>query len=296
MHKPVLLKEVIEILLPQAGEFIIDGTVDGGGHASAILEKIGSKGKLLGIDLDSVMINRLRSTVNGQLSNVALVHGNYADLPEILKKNKLGKADGLLLDLGFSSEQLDPPAGGPGRGFSFTKDEPLFMTYSASMKPVAQIIRELGENDLAKIIFDLSGERFSRCIAKAIKEFGRKGIIKTTKELRDIVLSAVPKNYERGRIDPATRTFQALRIYANRELENLETILSNLPKVIKSGGRAVIISFHSLEDRIVKNKFREMEKEGVLTLLTKKPLSPSDEEVGENPRARSAKLRAAIIN
>jgi 16S rRNA (cytosine1402-N4)-methyltransferase len=290
MHTPVLLHEVIDFLNLREGSFVIDGTLDGGGHAAAILEKVGPKGKVLGIDQDEEMIARAKIRFEKE-KNFSCVRGNYAELPEILKREKFGKADGLLLDLGFSSEQLEHS----GWGFSFERDEPLMMTYNREAAPVKQLLRELDERMLAKVIFELSGEKFARRIAKAIKEEGRKRKIETTRELRTVIERATPKHYERGRINPATRTFQALRIYANHEFENLETVLANLKDVVTSDGRAVVISFHSLEDRIVKNAFRKMEKDGDASILTKKPVAPTTEEIIRNPRSRSAKLRAVIV-
>ncbi|HUZ92404.1 MAG TPA: 16S rRNA (cytosine(1402)-N(4))-methyltransferase RsmH [Candidatus Paceibacterota bacterium] len=291
MHTPVLLNEVLQFLGPKPGEFMIDGTMDGGGHAAAILDRVGPQGKVLGIDWDRGMVERAGVRF-AEKKNMRCVAGNYADLPQILESAKLPKADGLLLDLGFSSEQLESS----GRGFSFLRDEPMLMTYDPAMPPVKQLLRELSEPDLAKIIFEFGGERFSRRIAKAVKERGRKRAIETSGELAEIVRGALPKGYERGRIDPATRTFQALRIYANRELENLERALANLPKVLAPGGRAVVISFHSLEDKIVKIGFKIMEKEGTIRIITKKPAVASREEMMSNPRSRSAKLRTAIIS
>lgn len=270
-HAPVLLNEIIKILDPQPGEFFVDGTAGAGGHSKAILEKTGSSGKFLAIDWEKT----------GE---------NYANLPEILDQKNLGKADGLLIDLGFSSEQL-----GAGRGFSFLKDEPLLMTYDLSEKPVKQILKELNEQELAAIIKTYGEERYAARIARAIKAASRKKPIETTGQLAEIIRSAVPKNYERGRLHPATRTFMALRIYANRELENLETLLKNLHRILKPGGRAAIISFHSLEDRLVKNYFRDYAKAGKVEILTKKPIIATSEEIRQNPRSRSAKLRAAIL-
>jgi len=290
MHQPVLLHEVIKFLEPTAKKFIIDGTIDGGGHATEIIKKISPGGKFLGIDLDNEILKKCKTRI-GERKNVILIHGNYADLPEILKTKKLGKADGLLLDLGFSSEQLSDSK----RGFSFERDEPLIMTYDDSRKPVKEILKELGENDLAKIIFNFSGEKFAKRIARAIKEQEKIKPIETTRELKDVIEKVAPNAYERGRIHPATRTFQALRIYANDELGNLEKVLSNLPKILRHGGRVVILSYHSLEDRLVKNYFKEMEREKQLKILTKKPITPTFREVENNPRSRSAKLRAAIL-
>ena len=284
---------------------MVDGTVDGGGHAAAIMGKIMPGGTFLGVDWDWRMVEAREAEMRGMrhegngCGGHAEIHeryvcGNYADLPEILAREKLGKADGLLLDLGFSSEQLAQS----GRGFSFgdeAKNEPLLMTYSDEAKPVAEILRELNEQELAKIIFELGGERYSRKIARAIKEEGRKRRIVTSGELAAIVRSAAPKNYEHGRIDAATRTFQALRIYANQELENLERALGNVEEILKPGGRAVVISFHSLEDRIVKQSFQKLSKENKVEILTKKPVAASREEEIKNPRSRSAKLRAAKL-
>ncbi|MDI6717585.1 MAG: 16S rRNA (cytosine(1402)-N(4))-methyltransferase RsmH [Patescibacteria group bacterium] len=296
-HNPVLLNEVLEILNPKPGDFIIDGTINGGGHSAAILGKIGKTGKLLGIDIDTEMIKKTRekiaSTVNFQLSisNLILTRGNYSHLPEILKKHKLSKADGLLLDLGFSSGQLNSD-----RGFSFLKDEVLDMRYdmrnNAERFPTAaEIINSLSESELADIFYKYGEERFSRRIAKAIVEERKKRRIMTTLMLAEIVKKAVPRGYERGRIHPATRVFQALRIYVNKELENLESILKNLKAVVKPKGRVAIISFHSLEDRMVKNCFRDMKREGTAEIITKKPITAAKEEILKNPRSRSAKLR-----
>ena len=312
VHKPVLLNEVITLLDPKPGDFIIDGTVDGGGHAAAIADIIGPKGTLLGLDWDERLLERTRARFAGQ-ENVALIHGNYAELPEILEKfsaaeNNLdnvqasGKADGLLIDLGFSSEQLEAS----GRGFSFgeaAKNEPLLMTYDDSRTPVWQILREESEAAIANIIFEFGGERKSRQIAKAIKDHGRKQPIMTAGELADVVRDALTGGhsaehrgkYEHGRIDPATRTFQAFRIYANGELENLKTLLKNLDSILKPGGRVAIISFHSTEDGIVKRAFQSLAKESKLEIITKKPVEASREEIKENPRSRSAKIRAAEI-
>ena len=293
MHQPVLLKEVIEYLDPVPGSFVIDGTVNGGGHAREIIKKISPGGRFLGMDWDERLIGKLKeqSWITANRSSVTLVSENYAELPNVLNKEKLPKADGLLLDLGFSSEQLE----NSGRGFSFDKDEPLYMTYSSLSKPVAEIIRELKENELAEIIFKLGGERLARKIAKAVKEAGKKKRIISSLELANIIRAAVPKNYESGRIDPATRTFQALRIYANSELDNLKKVLSNLKQIIKTNGRIAIISFHSLEDGIIKKEFQRLEKAGELKILTKKPVEPSEAEIKSNPRSRSAKLRVGEI-
>ena len=290
-HAPVLLKEVIEYLDPQPGEFMIDGTLDGGGHARAILERIGPTGMFLGVDWDPEMIAKCQTQISNR-ENTILSVGNYAKLAEIMRRKKLPSADGLLLDLGFSSEQL------AGRGFSFGQQaagEPLRMTYSPEAEPVQRILRRLSENELADIIREFGGERFAGRIAKAIKAKGKAVEIRTSGELAEAVRQAVPRGYERGRIDPATRTFQALRIYANAELDNLAEVLASLPQILKPGGRAVIISFHSLEDRLVKQAFRQLAKAGQAEELTRKPVTAALPEKRENPRSRSAKLRSIRI-
>jgi len=289
-HRPVLLKEAIKFLDPKPGEFIIDGTIDGGGHAEEILNHIGEKGTLLGIDWDKDMVAKCRARL-GNRKNVFLEHGNYADIVNNIENRKFGRADGLLLDLGFSSEQLEES----GRGFSFLKNEPLVMTYDKLRKPVKEILKDISEAELAEIIKKFGEERFANKIARAIKAKEKIKPIETTGELAETVEYAVPGRYERGRIHPATRTFQALRIYANNELGNLQKLLDNLTKILKNGGRVVIISFHSLEDGLVKKNFRRMEKENKLKIITKKIVKPVEEEIIENPRSRSAKLRAATI-
>ena len=287
-HKPVLLKEVIEFLEPKPGEFFIDGTLNGGGHASAILEKIMPGGKFLGVDWDKDVIEQFKPLVISYKSSVTLVNDNYKNIPMILRNKKLGKADGLLLDLGLSSEQLEKSK----KGFSFQRDETLDMRYSEESKPAYEWLEKLKELELAKIIKDFGEERFASRIARAIK---KNLPIKTSKALADIISGAVPKSYVRARIHPATRTFQALRIFVNQELENLKTVLGNIPEILNPHGRVVVISFHSLEDRIVKHAFRNLYKENKAEILTKKPITPSKGEVASNPRSRSAKLRAIEV-
>jgi 16S rRNA (cytosine1402-N4)-methyltransferase len=288
-HESVLMNEVLEVLQPKAGEFMIDGTVDGGGHAAALAERIGETGTLLGIDQDPDMLalSKQRFT-KMNATNVLLAEGNYADAPEFMASHNLPLADGLLLDLGFSSSQLEH-----GRGFSFMKDEPLMMTYSPKDAPVAEIVNGMREEELADIIFNYGEERMSRKIAKAIVEARRKQKIGTTGALAEIVRKAV--GGRGGRLDAATRTFQALRIYANREFENIERVIQEIPKIVKPGGRVAIISFHSLEDKIVKQQFQLLEKNHQAERITKKPIAPSRAEIIKNPRSRSAKLRAITV-
>ncbi len=300
MHIPVLLNEIIEILNPQLGEFFIDGTIGNGGHAIEIFNKIIPKGKLLGIDLDKSILDVAGSKISIEIknkklkikNNLILEQGNYANLPEILKNKKLPKADGLILDLGFSSEHLNV-----GRGFSFQKDEFLDMRYNLDFRgqTAAEVINIFSEKILADIIYEYGEERYSRRIAKNIVKERKLKLIKTTFDLVKIIKQVVPKNYEKGRINPATRTFQALRIYVNDELSNLENILKNIKQVVKIKGRVVIISYHSLEDRLIKNYFRELKQTSKAKILTKKPIRATKEEIEKNPRSRSAKMRAIII-
>lgn len=290
MHVPVLLHEVLANLRIRDNAFIIDGTVDGGGHAQAILERIGEQGKFLGVDWDATLLHSTEAAL-GTDRRAQFVHSNYAEIPSVLAQLNLPKADGLLLDLGFSSEQLETS----GRGFSFLRDEPLLMTYDDDRDPAWKVIRELSETDLASVIYRLSGERFSRRIARAIKAASRTKRIETSRELAEIVRRAVPGNYEMRRINPATRTFQALRMHVNDELGNIERILAALPDVLAPGGRAVIITFHSGEDGIVKKAFKQHAEEGRGRIITKKPIVPSREEILTNPRSRSAKLRTLEI-
>lgn len=292
-HVPVLLNQVLEILEPKSGKFIVDGTIGSGGHAIPTIERLPPDGTFLGIDWDEALVRQLADRIENlelRLKKIVIRAGNYADLPRILKEEKLGKVDGLLLDLGFSSGQLKS-----GKGFSFTKDEPLIMTYSKDRPPVYQVLNQLNKTELERILRDYGEERYAARIAEAIREREKKSLIRTTGELAEVVRRAVPNSYERGRINPATRTFMALRIYVNDELENLKNLLRQISEIMNSGGKVAIISFHSLEDRLVKNHFRDLAKEGKVHLLTKKPITPTEEEARANPRSRSAKLRAIEI-
>jgi 16S rRNA (cytosine1402-N4)-methyltransferase len=287
-HTPVLLNEVLLYLDPHPGAFIIDGTLDGGGHAAEIVKRIAPGGTFLGVDLDPDMADRFAERQHPKGVRVHVEPGNYADCAALMAERHLPKADGLLADLGFSSEQMDAS----GKGFSFLRDEPLMMTYDPDATPLRDLLAKVPEPELARIIRELGGERMAGRVARAIVERRRKERIATTGELANTVRSALPRGYERGRIDPATRTFQALRIWANDELGNLSRLLRALPDILAPNGRAVIISFHSLEDRLVKTAFAEGKKAGRYELLTKKPVAPREEEVQHNPRSRSAKLRA----
>lgn len=290
MHVPVLLQEVLGVLEPKPGEFVIDGTLGAGGHARALVERIKPNGTFLGIDLDREAVEKAETEIDREaLVKLTLRKGNYAEMLAILDDENLGKADILLLDLGFSTEQL------VGRGFSFQKDEPLLMTYSDEATPAYTILSQLKKRELAKIIKEFSDEKYADRIAEAISIESKKEPIRTTGRLAQVIRGAVPKNYERGRINPATRTFMALRIYVNDELANLERLLKNIEEIIRTGGRVAIISFHSKEDRLVKHAFRELAQKGSVELITKKPITATDEEINTNPKSRNAKLRAIKI-
>ncbi len=288
IHKPVMTKEVLEILAPKPGDFMIDGTLGGGGHARLLLDALGPAGKLLVVDEDGQAIADFNK-LNDQ--RVIAARDNFANLSKILESFNLGLADGLMLDLGLSSDEIESS----GRGFTFQKDEPLLMTLRDESVPVKVLLRELKEEELADIIYEFGDERYSRRIAQEIKKTLKQKNIETTFDLRDAILRAVPKSYERGRINPATRAFLALRIYANHEFENLSSLLNILDKIVKPGGRVAVITFHSNEDRIVKNIFRDLSKAGRVSLINKKVITPDGNELAENPRARSAKLRAIAM-
>jgi 16S rRNA (cytosine1402-N4)-methyltransferase len=295
MHLPVLLKEVLNFLDLAPQKFIIDGTLNGGGHSKEILKNISPKGRLLGIEIDKDLLeqskNEIQKLGKKLKSEVILVNDNYKNLPMILKQKKLGLADGLVLDLGFSSWHVDLS----NKGFSFLKNEPLIMTYQNQNENAALFLNRASYKEIFEVLKNYGDEKYAHLIAKKIIEVRKKNKIKTTFDLVNIIKQAVPKNYFYKKIHPATKTFQALRIYLNQELENLKNVLLNLNQILKKGGRVVVISFHSGEDRLVKNIFKKMSQENKLKILTKKPITPTIEEIKFNPRSRSAKLRSAII-
>jgi 16S rRNA (cytosine1402-N4)-methyltransferase len=286
-HEPVLLNEVVELLDPSRGGLFVDCTVGLGGHARAILDAGATR--LLGLDRDPVALEIAAQALSPWRDRVELVHADYRDLPAVLATRGLDGLDGALADLGVSSMQFDAP----GRGFSFRRDEPLDMRMDQTSGPTAaQLVAEADESDLADVIYRYGEERFSRRIARRIVEARRTSPITTTTQLADIVRRALPrKGYQR--IDPATRTFQALRIWVNRELDGLDVFLTAAARLLRRGARFAVITFHSLEDRVVKHTFRALAAgEDAMRLLTKKPVVPDDRELARNPRARSAKLRA----
>jgi 16S rRNA (cytosine1402-N4)-methyltransferase len=291
-HVPVLLKEAIDFLAVRRGGTYIDATVGLGGHSYEIARRLGAPGHLIGLDKDPAALERagVRLRAPGveearDWPTITLLHRSFA---EIAKGQQPGIIDGILADIGVSSLQLDSAA----RGFSFQADGPLDMRMDPQNERTAeQVVNHLDERQLADVIYEFGEERRSRRIARAIC---RSRPIRSTAHLADVISAAArPMNQAERKIHPATRTFQALRIFVNRELDDLKALLDAAPQILKAGGRVVVISFHSLEDRIVKDAFREGAQKGYFSLLTKKPVTATEEESDRNPRARSAKLRAA---
>lgn len=287
MHTPVLIHEVIAALNPREGDAVIDGTYGGGGHSAALLERIGATGKLLAVDWNDQAAAECAERHEHDPRVICAV-GNFANLPEIIRIVDFPQAQGLLLDFGVSSDELEHS----GRGFSFQNNEPLLMTYNDAEEPAMAILRRVSENELAGIIADYGEERHAGTIARAIKKQERANPIETTGELAAVIERAVPR---RGRLHPATRAFMALRIFTNKELDNIRQALALIPAIMAPGGRVAVISFHSLEDRLVKREFRELAQTGRVELITKKPIIPTKEEIAANPRSRSAKLRALTL-
>ncbi|MBP9771612.1 MAG: 16S rRNA (cytosine(1402)-N(4))-methyltransferase RsmH [Candidatus Pacebacteria bacterium] len=291
MHIPVLLHEVIEGMALTKGATAIDMTLGGGGYAKAMCQSVGSSGTVIGLDEDGAAIERATEACSEEHCTKIFVQANFRNLTTVLAERNIALVDAIAFDLGLSSFQIESS----GRGFSFLRDEPLSMMLSdkADGRPFSAetIINEWSEEVLANIIFGYGEERFARRIAKAIVDTRDKHPLKTTADLVALIKASVPARYANGSIHPATRTFQALRIAVNDELTALSEGLAAAYAAVKPGGRIVAVSFHSLEDRIVKNFFRERAGEEGATILTKKPLTPTDQEIRMNPRSRSAKLR-----
>jgi 16S rRNA (cytosine1402-N4)-methyltransferase len=286
-HEPVMVAETVALLEPSRGGLFVDCTVGLGGHARAILA--GGATRLIGLDRDMTALAMAAESLADWRDRVELVHADYRELPSVVAARGIDGIAGALADLGVSSMQFDTE----GRGFSFRRDEPLDMRMDQTQgATAADLIAGAVEEDLANVIFQYGEERFSRRIARGIVEARHAGRIGTTGQLAQIVRRAVPrKGYQR--IDPATRTFQALRIWVNRELDGLDGFLVDASRLLSSGARLAVITFHSLEDRIVKHVFRALAAGGeALRVLTRKPMVPGEAEVARNPRARSAKLRA----
>ena len=295
-HLPVMLSEVRELLSPalsggggMPAPVLVDCTVGLGGHAEALLESAEAGTILIGIDLDESNLLRTKERLARFGPRVRLFSANFADVDQVLAEAGLAQAGALLADLGVSSVHLDEPE----RGFSFQVDGPLDMRLKPAGKTAADLVNWLAENELADVIYRYGEERFSRRIARAIVEARRRERIQRTGQLAEIVARSVPRSPgDRGRIHPATRTFMALRIAVNRELDNLEQLLSKLPRLLGVGGRAAVISFHSLEDRLVKQSLAALAEAGAHKPLTRKPLMAQADEMQRNPRSRSARLRA----
>ena len=287
MHTPVMVDEVDTHLEPSRGGVFVDCTIGLGGHARRMLDAGATR--VIGIDRDPDALAQSREALRAYGDRVSLVHSDYRNLVGVLDAGGIDVVDGVLADLGVSSMQLDSP----DRGFSFRRDEPLDMRMDRSSgATAADMLAGVDERTLADVIYEFGEERHARRVARAIVEAGRTRRIETTGRLAEIVRKAVPrKGY--SRIDPATRTFQAIRIWVNRELEGLDGFLTRAAARLAPGGRLVILTFHSLEDRIVKHTFRALQAAGTIAIRTKRPVVPSEAEIDRNPRARSAKLRAA---
>ena len=283
-HIPVLPAEVVEHLNLAPGKMVVDGTLGGGGHTRLLAERVGPDGLVIGIDRDAAAVETAKTVLSGL--PVRLFNANYSDIPEVLAACSIDAVDGIVLDLGLSSDQL---ADGQ-RGFSFQSEGTLDLRFdTASGDPAWKLLARLSERHLADLIYEFGQEKFSRRIARKIVDTREQSPIRTANELADLVRKCVPRSKNHS-IDPATRTFQALRIAVNEELKWLSVAMRRLPDCLKPGGRLVVISFHSLEDRIVKNGLRENEQ---LQVITRRPLVPTPEETQQNPRSRSSKLRVA---
>ena len=290
-HIPVLKDESIDGLNIHNGDVVVDGTLGGGGHTFEIIKKFGNKVKIIGLDFDADAMNRAKTLIGNTPCNVVFRTVGFQDMDKVLDDLQISTVDRILLDLGISSFQLEVA----GRGFSFLKDEPLLMTMKKNPSDedltAREIVNTWDEENIADIIYGFGQEKYSRKIAKAIVEARKEKEITTTFDLVKIIDDACGKYYRRMKIHPATRTFQALRIATNSELSNLQEVIKKGFERLSKNGRMAIITFHSLEDRIVKRAYVELKENGVANIITKKPIIPNDEELKLNPRSRSAKLR-----
>jgi 16S rRNA (cytosine1402-N4)-methyltransferase len=285
VHVPVLPEQVLEWLAPQPGMVLVDGTLGGGGHTQLLAAAAGPSGQIIALDRDPAAIDAAARTL--RRLPVRLVQANFCDLPEVLEQLDIREVDGVLLDLGLSSDQLADHS----RGFSFSAEGPLDLRFDPmSGEPARRLISRLSVEHLTQLISAYGEERYSPRIARAIVAQRRERPIETSAELAELIRGVVPTPPGGHRIDPATRTFQALRIAVNDELKSLEIALRRIPGCLRRGGRMAVISFHSLEDRRVKEAFLRDER---LRVLTRRPIRPDEKQVTENPRARSAKLRVA---
>ncbi|HZZ43645.1 MAG TPA: 16S rRNA (cytosine(1402)-N(4))-methyltransferase RsmH [Tepidisphaeraceae bacterium] len=293
-HDPVLIREVMESLSPAPGQTIVDCTLGRGGHSSALAAELGPDGTLIALDVDPRNLAYAQERLAGAPCRVRLFHANFAELEDVLSEAGVPLVDSILADLGISTNQLfESPY-----GLSFAQDMPLDMRLDPRIEQsAADLVNTMREDDLANVLYENAQEHYSRRIARKIGEARRISPIKSTEQLADLVRQAIPKKGgPPDRIDPATRTFMALRMAVNREMENLEALLKQAPRFLKPGGKLAIIGFHSTEDRLVKQSFRLAEQVGNLKVLTKKPITPADPELASNPRSRSAKMRVAQRN
>ncbi|MEI8130022.1 MAG: 16S rRNA (cytosine(1402)-N(4))-methyltransferase RsmH [bacterium] len=289
-HVPVLLHESIDGLRLSDGAVVVDGTLGAGGHASEIARRFGTAVTIVGFDLDAEALELAGASVKKSGGTLVPIHANFRTIVNACEQHGFTEIDGALFDLGISSMEI----GESGRGFSFKYDEPLLMTLANPITDetltAAEVVNGMRENELADMIYKYGEERFSRQIAKAIVLARRKAKIDSSLQLAEIIAESVPASYRNGRINPATKTFQALRIYVNDELGAAEEGIRGAWQLLKKGGRIAVITFHSLEDRLVKNLFKELKEDGG-QIITKKPLIPTRKEIEENKRSRSAKLR-----
>ena len=290
MHRPVMVQEVAAWLQPRAGGIYLDGTIGAGGHSLAILEASRPDGRIIGLDRDASAVATARQALLPYGDRAVIVHATYGDAPRVVREATERNLDGALLDLGVSSLQLATPA----RGFSFLADGPLDMRMDVRESvTAADLVNRLPETELVRILQEYGEERYARRIAKGIVRRRAQGPILTTLALVEVIRETVPSAYVHGRLHCATRAFQALRIAVNHELEGLEPALRQIAALLRPGARFVVLAFHSLEDRIVKQTFRALTQAPAagFTVLTKRPIRPSAQECAANPRARSAKLR-----
>lgn len=290
LHIPVMVGEIIDYLNLAPGKTIVDATIGTAGHARAIVERIVPGGRLIGIDRDEDSLAQAKERLKDFSSACEFVHGSFGDIDDIMKKLNISNIDGILFDLGLSSYQLDDPE----RGFSFQNEGPLDMRFDRNSYISAyDLINNLNEEEISTMLWTFGQERWHNRIARFLVEERRKHAVTTTRELSEIVVRAIPRKYRHYRIHPATRTFQAVRIAVNRELETIETGLTKAIGLLNASGRICVISFHSLEDRIAKLVFRKHAASGEIKIITPKPQLPTESERIENPSSRSSKLRVA---
>jgi 16S rRNA (cytosine1402-N4)-methyltransferase len=292
LHIPVMLSEVIDYLDPKPGQIIVDATLGTGGHSLEILKRITPGGRLIGIDRDEDSLAVCRQRLSEFSGSYEFVHANFVDVDQVLENLGIDKIDGIVFDLGISTYQLKDAE----RGFSFQQEGPLDMRLDKSSYISAyDLVNNLNENEISHMLWSFGQERWHNRIAHLLVEERRNQPISTTSQLADLVMRAIPHRYRRGyyRIHPATRTFQAVRIAVNRELEILESAIKKAVAILKKKAKICVISFHSLEDRVIKHTFRALKAEGLIDIITAKPLTPADSEVAANPSSRSSKFRAA---